>query len=406
MLKKLLNSLTVSMDESFFHRIGNKIKAWKSLNHCFLHVITCADYCASSHQTYILFKNRRDVPVTPVKYVGEHQRADVIGTLNESYLAILEDASVVGSSNVIICGDKMIYDMLLNKKKTYYITDKGLFQCHNTTVHIGKKYIVCYKEKDDDIEEAICLVGNFSSNYYHFVLEILVKWYIVDGVGIPNSVPIVVDSCARDIPQFKELLSIFAPQRRIIYVDNMHMLKVRKLYYPSMVNKLPPNLKKMESLVSEDTVFDMDAIRYLQGLFLDYLGKDRTIIPKKIFISRKNTKRRHYNEEEVIKVAVSKGYEIVYPEMMTIKEQFKLFYCANHILAASGAALTNILCCRPGTKVLVLVSVRLDGTIFSSIAKTLGLRLQYLVGDITNYNNIQSDFIIDCSLLEKTLSEQ
>ena len=390
----------------FLKKIWDKLGVWSSLHYCFLDVMTCADFCKRFQQEYKVLKDAREVPVTPVRYWGETPRLDVTGILPESYIAVLNDAAVIGSSNAVICGGKIIYDMLVNKKDTYYITDKGLFQAHNAVIHIGNRYFACFAEEGEDIDEAICLVGNFSRNLYHFVLEILAKWYLIEQAGIMKDVPVLVDVSARDIPQFRDLLSIFLNDRDVIYVEEWQLRKVRKLYYPSLVNKLPPNLKTMESLVSEDIVFDMDAIRYLKRKFLDYMGEDEAITPKEFFISRKNTTRRCYNEEEVIKVAVNKGFEVVSPETLTIKEQFKLFYSAEQILAASGAALTNILCCRPGTKVLVLVSVRLDGTFFSTIAKGLGIQLHYLVGDITNYKNVQSDFIIDCSILERVLSEQ
>lgn len=98
-------------------------------------------------------------------------------------------------------------------------------------------------------------------------------------------------------------------------------------------------------------------------------------------------------------------YEIVYPESMSYKEQLILFNQASDIVAASGAALTSIICCQPKTNVTVLISTKIDLTIFSTIAKTIGVNLKYISGNITNYNNVQSDFKINCQVLRKSIKE-
>lgn len=387
-------------------KITRKSREWSSQHYRLLPVSTCKEYAVNKNVTYTVLKEGEKALVTPVRYVNEPIREDVMGYLPERYFCLLKDVEIIGASNVIIGRDSFIYDLLANKKETYNITDIGLFRMWNSPVQLGKKYIPCYHAEGEKIEKGICLVGNFSGNYYHYIYEILVKWYLVDKMNIPAEVPVIVDASAQRIPQFAELLSFFSGGRDVIYIERGELRRVKELYYPSMVNFIPPNLKKMEYLRTEDIVFDLDAISYLRTHFLSYMGASGDFqqdAPKKFFISRKSTKWRQYNEDEVIKVVESKGYEVVYPETMTVREQFALFNNAKEIVAASGAALSNIICCKPGTKVLVLVSVRLDGAIFSTIAKTLGIDMRYMVGAITNYNNVQSDFKIDCEQLKEVL---
>lgn len=384
-------------------KIRQKAKEWCKLHYRLLPVTICKDYAVKHHLPYTAIIPEKEVPVTPVRYCGEPQRDDVSGTLPERYMAVLKNVEIIGASNVIIGNNSIVYDLLATKKETYNITDIGLFRVLNSPVHFGKKYVTCYQNKGVNIEKGLYLAGNFSSNYYHFIYEILVKWYLIDQMNVPQDVPIIVDVSAHNIPQFKELLSLFSKGRNIIYINKLELIKVATLYYPSMVNFIPPNLKKMEYLTTEDVVFDLNAIRYLRNKFLDYMGVPQKKTPKKFFISRKSSKWRQYNEKEVIEVVLSKGYEVVYPETMTAKEQFGLFNQADEIVAASGAAFANIICCKPHTKILILVSVRVDGAIYSTIAKALDLQLEYLVGSITNYNNVQSDFIIDSEKLREAL---
>lgn len=384
-------------------KIKRKAKEWTSQHYRLLPVSTCKEYTRFSGDSYTVLKNSEMRLVTPVRYVGEPVRDDIEGFLPERYFCVLRNVEIIGASNVIICKAQFIYDLLVNKKETYNITDRGLFRVWNSPVHLFKRYFLCYKSIGEGINKGICLTGNFSGNYYHYIYEILVKWHLIDNMNIPADVPILVDAPARDIPQFAELLTIFAGDRDIIYIEKDELRRVKELYYPSMVNFIPPNLKKMEYLRTEDVVFDMEAITYLRSRFLSYKGDLLLNGPKKFFISRKSSKWRQYNEEEVIKVVESNGYKVVYPETMTIKEQFALFNQADEIVAASGAALSNIICCKPAARVLILVSVHVDGAIFSTIANSLHVDMQYLVGTITNYNNVQSDFTIDCQKLNKAL---
>lgn len=386
-----------------FAKIKQKAREWWKLHFRLLPVTTCKGYAFRWKLQYIIVKPQEEALIAPVHYAGETQREDVKGLLNERYIAILPNVDIIGASNVVIGKDSFIYDLLANKKETYNITDRGLFRVLNSPVRIGKDYVLCYYNKGNAIEKGLCFVGNFSGNYYHFIYEILIKWYIIEQLEISRDIPVLIDASARNIPQFKELLSLFSGEREIIYLEKNELRHVSLLYYPSPVNIIPPNLKKMEYMKTEDVVFDKDAILYLRDRFLLYTGNNTQATPKKFFISRKSTKWRQYNEEDVIRVVKDLGYEVVYPETMTAREQFLLFYNAEDIVAASGAALSNIICCRPKTRISVLMSVRFEGAIFSTIAKVLNLELVYLVGTVTNYNNVQSDFTIDCAKLRELL---
>jgi capsular polysaccharide biosynthesis protein len=125
----------------------------------------------------------------------------------------------------------------------------------------------------------------------------------------------------------------------------------------------------------------------------------------KIFISRKVSQNRSYNEEELIKIACQHGYTVVYPEQFSVREQFALFSQVDSIIAASGAALSNIVCCKPGCKILVLTSSHWNLTVFSNIAGHLNLDMEYMCGKTDNPNDVQSGFVIDAGIFRKVLNK-
>ena len=88
-------------------------------------------------------------------------------------------------------------------------------------------------------------------------------------------------------------------------------------------------------------------LRHFKGLF----GFKGLTPHRKIIVLRPGAKtRKMINSDELI--LALKGWETVTLENMTIKEQFKTFAEATHVLAAHGAGLTNLLWCKAGTKVI------------------------------------------------------
>lgn len=73
-----------------------------------------------------------------------------------------------------------------------------------------------------------------------------------------------------------------------------------------------------------------------------------------IYLTRPPGRRAYRNEKEVCAFMSRHGVRIVSPEKLSFAEQVLMFSSANVIVGAHGAALTNIIFCRPGTRMLEL----------------------------------------------------
>ncbi len=374
------------------HIVGNR---WKLLK-----VISVKELLSDSYSEVILkyFLPSSSTEVYPIVNFDELSIPNAVSAYNnEQYYIILENAEILGASNVIIFKNKFIYDLVANPQSSnIQVIDNGLLLIKNRLIHLGNRYFVLYKYKGSHISEGILLSGNFSRNYYHFIFEFMAKLYLMSKCDIPSDIPVIVDKKVQTIPQLNEILSLLVEGRDVIYVESYEVIKVNKLHYLSFVNNIPPSFKNVYNAKSEDIVFNYDSVDYLRDTLIDKLGLSSSFdSPTNIFISRKNCNRRSYNEVEIEELLNRHCFETVYPETMTIQEQAKLFYNASHIVAASGAALTNIIFCKPGTRVLVFSVEGFNLTIFSSVAKYLNLNLVYILGKKQNNKNIQSDFNID-----------
>ncbi len=82
---------------------------------------------------------------------------------------------------------------------------------------------------------------------------------------------------------------------------------------------------------------------------------------RRLYLSRsKSGTRSINNEKELISFLEVFGFEVTSLEEMSLKEQASLVAKAEIIIAPHGAALTNIMYCRPGTKIIELFSSHIE----------------------------------------------
>jgi len=148
-------------------------------------------------------------------------------------------------------------------------------------------------------------------------------------------------------------------------------------------------------------VFDCHLTLQMRDKLL--LFKSNLATPKRIFLTRKSTKKRHYNESEVWGVLKEYGFEVVAPETYTFCEQMALFNNADYIVGGSGAAFTNLLFCHSGCKVICFRSIRNYSPIFSTIANIVDVKMRYLAGISDSTVDLHADYIVSTDKLKKMI---
>ncbi|MEL6645390.1 MAG: glycosyltransferase family 61 protein [Pseudomonadota bacterium] len=79
-------------------------------------------------------------------------------------------------------------------------------------------------------------------------------------------------------------------------------------------------------------------------------------LPRKVFLSRRKT-RALKNEAEVEGFLQPMGFQTIYPEDLSVADQFRLFNTAEHIVAIHGAGLAPLLYRRPSSALRSLVEI-------------------------------------------------
>lgn len=97
-------------------------------------------------------------------------------------------------------------------------------------------------------------------------------------------------------------------------------------------------------------------------------------LPKKIYLSRRDSDRRVLeNEKELELFLEARGFYCVALSDLTCGEQLGLLEGADIVVAQHGAALTNILACRKDTKIVELFNVKHGTDAYEILSKNLGL---------------------------------
>ena len=108
-----------------------------------------------------------------------------------------------------------------------------------------------------------------------------------------------------------------------------------------------------------------------------FLKKNKSNFKKKIFLDRSQSPYNHCqinNPDIVNKFIKYKKFKSYKPELLSFKNQVNLFNKSSIIIGAHGASLTNIIFCKPKTKIIEIIPADHPNKKCERISKVLNLR--------------------------------
>lgn len=345
--------------------------------------------------------------IASLKFYPDYKQDIVETKYPQIEVVELRDCHVIGESDIIIDSEEnAIYNANIGKNENN--SDPALQTGYSRYPTIStSSFIIVFQKKTSDIPIGISLINTIPQNYYHFLHEVIAKFWVLRKINIPDSVPLIVNARSFDIPQFKELFQFFnEDKRQLIELNHLEQLKVDKLYLitPIKISGGPP--KKWNEVSNKYPIYNLKVIEYLREKIFEAQKVENDKFPEKIFISRKNFNQRNYNEAELEEILNAYGFKTVYPENMSIWAQINMFRKCKTIVAASGAALTNLLFCSAGTNIIVFLNKVLNMPIYSTISYYLGCNLIYIAADkVKNQNVYHTSFHINPDDLKNVLEQ-
>ena len=156
---------------------------------------------------------------------------------------------------------------------------------------------------------------------------------------------------------------------------------------------------------------DIEALTWVRDHMLSFV-KNKVLADRKLFIDRESSRsKRIVNQEELMEILAKYDFEIFKPEDHSVLEQIAIFRNSNFIIGAHGAALANLMFCKPQTNVIEIRSKFHNGSFSAPYVymwyKELN-ELKYSVlpcnikesKSLKGRSQMDSDFMVDIQQLE------
>ena len=250
-------------------------------------------------------------------------------------------------------------------------------------VAAGDRYVLLAPMPDLEIDgRLIHLMHEHSSNYFHAMVEVVARFIRLrqDRPDLLSRAALLVDDAMPFVTSHL-LERIARPECRIHFVPRGRSIATQTLVYPRETAFLP-DVYVREPRVGEHAI-DQAALEILAQVTLDlYPGADgRAPTGSKVLILRRSSRRRLWGEEKLANILQQRGFEVYAPTSSTpLEEQIRVFRTADLVVAATGAALTNLVFMRPGSRAVCLSSrqASLALTIWDQLANVAGVALKHV----------------------------
>jgi capsular polysaccharide biosynthesis protein len=217
----------------------------------------------------------------------------------------------------------------------------------------------------------VLLAGLTNDLYFHWLLDVLPRWNLVQRSGVELSQIDWIMVNDRLPFQQETLDRLGIPAAKILAIEPHRHIQAQRLIVPSY-----PGAPAWIPRWAGD---------WLRQTFLpDQAMSDLAMSEKpatRLYISRdQTTSRRIRNEAAVIELLQPYGFRCVRLESLSVQAQAALLASAEMVVAAHGGGLTNLVFCRPETRVIELFSPRYVYPCYWWVSNLMKLHYAYLLG--------------------------
>ena len=258
------------------------------------------------------------------------------------------------------------------------------------------------------LDNGFFLSGYGAFNYYHWMIELLPKLSYWRQLSPElRTYPLLVSEAVREYPSMMEALAMFCDEAETRVLNDDEVYTVGHLIHINAPNTCPFNLEAGHEVRVTDFLVRPETIRDWRrrvGIGQRHGPTDG----RRLFLAR-SAAHRSYNEEEILPVFVREGFEPVYLERMSLREQIAAINSAELIAGPTGAAWTNLIFCGEGAKGLCwLPDQAKQFSAFSTIANIVGVDLRYLTYPTdarSTFDLYSADYRLEVGEVERALSQ-
>ena len=298
-----------------------------------------------------------------------------------------DNAIIIASpySPAVLCANQLYLPRQLLTEYERVQTDNGGFFRLENSFSVGKI------NASIEIEEGIIIGGAGAFNWYHFVVEILPKLFLVQQLPVRyKDIPLLLPDECKNIPSFSIALKLFSDNRKIHFIQRGQSVGLKKLVVFDEVSIGPFNLATSEwprisDYAQHDAVMHSFFVAFRSKLFGNESSReDKVLVGRRLFLTRPGI-RRKFNQDELLEIATRFGFEKFSAEEFTLLEQAKIFSEADAVVGPSGAAWVGMMFNERSLKGLSWLPLEYNEFCsYSTMAHTLGHELDFIEAETEN----------------------
>ena len=226
----------------------------------------------------------------------------------------------------------------------------------------------------------------FGLIYYHWMFDLIARLHLLEKAGFDfDKIDYFVVNNYKYRYEKETLKLLNIPEHKIIDNGVYPHIKAPVLLVPSPI--------KWNHLKASKWGVDFIRSKFLSAAIQseDY--------PQRIYISRKNAySRRVVNELEFLPFLEALNCQVLYLENLSFQEQISYFLNAEIVIAPHGSGLTNLIFCRPHTKIIEFLCPRWTASCYWQLCNIVHCEYYCCVGESAdegefnlsaNYDNIK-----------------
>lgn len=349
------------------HKVLYKIPIESILDYCVFHKLDMIHFVPKEKQESIL-EHSNDVLA---KLVSNVER-----DVHDIYSCVLHNASVCGENDSILMNHMILNDRcLFLRDKAINVPDYCIGISRNTKIALAEQVV-----PERKIKYGIFLLGRWPGNWWHLTFEILSRLQYCDELESYRDWPIIVDEVVLSDASNKKLLEkMNIRNREVISIEKGQLALVEQLLYVSC-----PVVETLDSMKYPHLSSVRDNIAYIRKCVVGEQKKE-IIADKRYFVVRRKNDRL-INESELEKIFQENGFEVVCMEGLSFEEEVNVFSTAKCLVSTLGGAMTNMIYCTPGAKVVCIYPTECISPVefYQNIANSIGVKFFLCNAEIHN----------------------
>ena len=289
----------------------------------------------------------------------------------------IPNATVATTQNLVFDDEYFYLDSYHNEglMKTIVPVPPVFGPLENGTIHCD----ISTLDQSEYGGAAIMFIGPHSSNYHHWLLEVLPRLWILDEFPEYKDLPLIMSNMDRSF-QEETLMKVWkVPMRGTVSHDGV--LRVGKLIFSSMM--APGGHSRVQ-------------LDWLRSRFLPRTGK----LERMIYVSRRDevNRRSASNEDELIRKIREVGFEDVVLTGMPHEDQVELFVDAKIVMGIHGAGITNHIFAPEGAHVIEFHPYDYTNRVYFFTSNLLNQTYQFVIceRDLSGNLCLPIDRILKC----------